>query len=267
MSLLLFNAAFSAYVVGLIHSLVSFVYKREVFYRVAVAAIGLGFALHTSFLIVLGFEKGHFPLTDLRESLAFFAWAVCLCFLIAYIRYSFKALGLFLLPLVTVLMLGTVVLKASPVPTIFKSYWIVFHTTFIFLAYGMLFVTFVSGLLYLMQERELKTKRPRTLFYRLPSLELLDELFVKFLVAGFCFMTIGLMAGIIFAEKDLVRGWQTDPKVLSAGVTWVIYLALIYLRLTAGLRGKKAALLSVAGFVSAIFAFLGANYFGGLHAF
>ncbi len=267
MSLLLFNAAFCAYVVALIHSVVSFGTKKDIFYRVAIAAVGLAFALHSGFLIVQGIEKSRFPLTDLREALAFFAWTVSLCFLISYVRYQVKALGLFLLPLVAMLMLGTVFIKESPVPRAFESYWLFFHTTFLFLAYGMLFITFIAGFLYLLQERELKSKKPKTFYYRLPSLTLLDDLFYKFLVAGFCCMTLGLLAGVIWAEKDWVSGWQGDPKVVAAVLTWCIYLVLIYFRVTAGWRGKKAALLSMAGFVSALFAFLGANYFGGLHAF
>ncbi len=267
MSSLLFNAAFCSYVVGLIHSVVSFATKKEVFHRVALWAVGLGFALHSAFLVFEGTEQAHFPLVTLKESLAFFAWTVSLCFLISHLRFGVQALGLFLLPLVAVLMLGTVFIKGSPVPRALESYWIFLHSTCIFMAYGLLFVTFIAGILYLLQERELKRKKPKTFYHRLPSLVVLDDLFHKFLVAGFCFMTVGLLAGVIWAEKDWVSGWQKDPKVLAALVTWVIYLVLIYLRVTAGWRGKRAALLSMAGFISALFAFLGANYFGGLHAF
>ena len=80
-------------------------------------------------------------------------------------------------------------------------------------------------------------------------------------------MTLGLLAGVIWAEQDWVRGWQSDPKVIAALVTWGIYLALIYLRLTAGWRGKRAALISMIGFLSVLFTFLGARYLGGLHYF
>lgn len=267
MGSLLFTAAFCSYIVGLIHSVVSFATKRDVFHQVALWAVGLGFGLHSAFLIFEGVEQSHFPLVTLKESLAFLAWTVSLCFLIAHARFGVKAMGMFLLPLVTVLMLGTVFLRNSEVPRALESYWLFIHSGCLFMAYGLLFVTFIAGCLYLLQERELKGKKPKTFYHRLPSLVLLDDLFYKFLVAGFCFMTVGLMAGVIWAERDFISGWQKDPKVLAALVTWVIYLVLIYMRVTAGWRGKRAALLSMAGFVSALFAFLGANYFGGLHAF
>lgn len=267
MGTLLWNVAFGFYLVGLFHILVGFISKKEFFFRVALASVGVGFGVHSGFLIQRAVEKGHFPLTDLRESLAFFAWTVLLCFFISYLRYRIKALGLFFLPLVAALMLGSVLIKSSPIPEILQSSWIYLHTTFLFLAYGMFFVTFIAGLLYLFQERELKNKRPKTFYYRLPSLVALDDLFYKFLIFGFSFMTLGLLAGVIWAEQDWVSGWQRDPKVIAAFATWLIYLILIYLRLTAGWRGRRAALISIAGFLSVLFTFLGAGYLGGLHRF
>lgn len=267
MSALLFDAAFGLYVVGLFHSLIAFISKKDFVFKIAIASVAGGFAFHTFFLVNRAIELAHFPITNLKDSLAFFAWTVSLCFLISYLRYRFKALGLFVLPLVAVLMLGTVFFKASPVPEILRSSWIYLHTTCLFLAYAMFFVTFVASFLYLFQEREIKSKKPKTFYYRLPSLLLLDDVFYKFLLAGFCFMTVGVLAGIIWAEQDWVQGWQRDPKVIATLITWGIYLVLIYLRISAGWRGKRAAWMSLAGFLSVLFTFLGTSYFGGLHSF
>lgn len=267
MGSLLFNSAFGFYVVGLFHSVAAFASRKDVFYRVATASVGVGFLLHSTFLIFTGIEKSQFPLTDLKEALAFFAWTVSLCFFISYLRYQIKPLGLFLLPLVTVLMLGTVFIKASPVPAILSSSWFYVHTICLFLAYGMFFITFIASIFYLFQERELKSKKPSTFYYWLPSLLALDDFFYRFLISGFCFMTLGLLAGVLWAEQDWVQGWQGDPKVVAAVTTWGIYLVLIYLRLSAGWRGKRAAIISMAGFISVLFTFLGARYLGGLHSF
>ncbi|UCF35321.1 MAG: cytochrome c biogenesis protein CcsA, partial [Acidobacteriota bacterium] len=245
----------------------AFLTKKDLFLRIALISVGVGFGCHTGFLIIRGFEKAFFPSSGLRESLAFLAWTVCLCFLIAQARYRIKALGLFLLPLVATLMLSTVFIKSSPIPDILRSSWFYLHTTSIFLAYAMFFVTFIAGILYLLQERELKSKKPKTFYYQLPSLKTIDDLFLKFLIAGFTFMTFGLIAGIIWAEKEWVQGWQKDPKVMSAMVTWAIYLLLIYLRASAGWRGRRAVLISLLGFASVVFTFLGVSFFGGQHSF
>jgi ABC-type transport system involved in cytochrome c biogenesis permease subunit len=131
----------------------------------------------------------------------------------------------------------------------------------------MFFVTFIAGVLYLLQERELKHKMPKRFYHQLPSLRVLDDLFLRFLVAGFIFMTLGLIVGFIWAEQDWVNGWHKDPMVIAAMATWLIYLLLLYARLTAGWRGRRAAWISTMGFASVLFTFLGVTYFGGQHRF
>jgi len=264
---LLFNAAFGFYAVALFHSAAAFLSRKELFFRVAIISVWIAFAFHTGFLVYRGLENSFFPMIGLRESLAFFAWTVSLCFLLANLRYRIRALAVFLLPLVAALMLSTVFIKASPIPEILRSTWVYLHSMFLFLAYGMFFFTFVASLIYFLQEQQLKSKKPSKLFYLLPSLGTLDELFSKFLIYGFVFMTLGLLAGVIWAEKEWVNGWHRDPKVIAALVTWGIYLILIYLRVTVGWRGRRAASISVLGFVSILFTFLGVSYFGGQHSF
>ncbi|MEE8584197.1 MAG: cytochrome c biogenesis protein CcsA [Acidobacteriota bacterium] len=268
MDSLLFNAAFAFYAVGVFHSIAAFATRKDSLFRIAIISHGVGFICHSVFLVVLGIDRQHFPIMNLRESLFFFAWAVSLCFQISYWRYRFRALGLFSLPLVTILMLGTAFLKSYPAPEILQSSWIYLHTTCLILAYGMFFITFISSVLYLFQQRQIKSRKPRLLLERLPALLTMDEAFKKFLIAGFCFMTVGLLAGVLWAEKEWTQGWYQDPKVISTFVTWLIYLALLYMRLSVGWRGKKAALMSLFGFLSVLFTFLGARLFsGGLHTF
>jgi len=267
MESLLFNAAFGLYVVGLFHSGAAYLSRRAVFYRVAFASVASAFVLHSLFLVQRGFERSFPAPIGQRESLAFFAWTVSLCFLFAYKRYRVPALGLFLLPLVTALMLGTTLIQSSPIPDILRSSWLYLHMTFIFLAYGMFFITFLAGLLYLIEERALKTKKPRSMTFGLPSLGALDQLFFTFLITGFLFMTMGLLVGVIWAERAWLQGWQRDPKVIASFTTWVVYLVLIYFRTTAGWRGRKAAWLSMLGFVCVLFTYLGTSFFSLQHSF
>lgn len=267
MNSLLFNIAFAFYVVGLFHSSVAFLFKRDVFFRVALAAVVIGFLFHTGFLLLVGFESAFYP-AGLRESLAFLAWTVSLCFLIAYWRYrQIQALGFFLLPLVVVLMLGTVFVKASPIPDILRSFWVYAHATFMILAHGLLLVALVAGLLYRLEERELKNKKPRRFYDRLPPLEVLDNLFQVSLLIGFGFMTLGLLTGILFAEREWAANWYEDPNSLVSLITWGIYLLLVYMRLSAGWRGRKAVWISALGYLFILSAYVGATFLGGLHRF
>lgn len=266
---LIFNAAFAFYAVGLFHSIVAFFSKGKLSFRIAIYSEVLAFVLHTAFLVAIGIELDHFPLTNLREVLVFFAWTVTLCFLLSFWRYRSQMMGMFSLPLVTTLMLGTAWIKSTnPAPEMLRSSWVYLHITCLILAYGLFFLTFITSILYLAQQRRLKSKRFNLFYDRLPPLLTMDQTFQRSLIAGFCFMTLGLLAGVIWAEEQWAAGWHTDPKVISAFVTWLIYLGLIYLRLSAGWRGKKAAMGSLLGFLSVLFTFFGARlFFEGWHSF
>ncbi len=130
----------------------------------------------------------------------------------------------------------------------------------------MLFLSFVSSLLYLLLSRQLKRKQPSSWTSRMPALQEIDELGYKALLLGFPFMTIGLLAGSVVAEERFGASFVADPKVLLSLLMWAIYLLLLYTRWSAGWRGKKAAYLASIGFVVAVCAWA-ANYLSKLHRF
>jgi ABC-type transport system involved in cytochrome c biogenesis permease subunit len=83
---------------------------------------------------------------------------------------------------------------------------------------------------------------------------------------GFPFMTLGLIFGSVVAESAYHRVDFSDPKILLSVLMWAVYLVMVYTRLSAGLRGRRAAILASAAFVAAIVAWI-ANYFSGMHRF
>jgi len=147
------------------------------------------------------------------------------------------------------------------VPELLRSRWIYIHTPLVILGYVAFFVAFSAAVLYLFQERELKLKR--VFFNRLPSLEICDDLAYRSLAVGFPLMTLGILSGALWAQQVWGVEWMSDPKILLAFVTWLIYLLLIHYRLIAGWRGKKAAYLAIVGFVGVVATFS----MSGLHAF
>ena len=130
----------------------------------------------------------------------------------------------------------------------------------------MLFLSFVSSLLYLVLSRQLKLKQASPWAARMPALQEIDELGYKALLLGFPFMTIGLLAGSVVAEERFGATFVTDPKVLLSLLMWGIYLTLLYTRWSAGWRGRKAAYLASFGFIVSVCAW-GANYLSKLHRF
>jgi ABC-type transport system involved in cytochrome c biogenesis permease subunit len=104
------------------------------------------------------------------------------------------------------------------------------------------------------------------MFSRLPSLQVIDDIGYRSLMLGFPFMTLGLIAGIVVAESTYGRIDFLDPKILLSVLMWAVYLLMVFMRLSAGWRGRRAATLASVAFVAAIVAWI-ANYFSGMHRF
>jgi len=265
MTWILFISA-TLYVLGLLHSIFGFLRKRPVFVRLALGMVSCGFIFHTVSLIFLGYETRHIPITNLSESLSFFAWCIALIFVVANIRYRISVLGAFVLPFVSALTIFSQLFWDTnrALPQLLKSKWLYFHATVAFLAYAAFFLTFVSGVFYLIQENELKTKRFRFLYFRLPSLQVCDELLRRSLYAGFVAMSLTILTGAFWAQQAWGQFWNWDPKETASLVTWGIYLVLVFCRLSSRWSGRVAAYISIIGFISIICTF-GINW--GLHAY
>jgi cytochrome c-type biogenesis protein CcsB len=245
------------YSLGLLHSIFGFFQKRQVFVRIALGMVVCGFICHTLFLVALGFERGHFPITNLPESLCFFAWCISLSFMVANFKYKTNVLGAFILPLVSLLTIISQVIweENHSVPPSLRSGLVYFHSSIAYLAYAAFFLTFVSGVLYLIQEKELKEKNFRFFYFRLPSLQVCDELLRRSLFVGFVSMSLTIVTGAIRAQQVWGSFWSWDPKETAALITWAIYLILVNYRLSSKWHGRRAAHISIIGFASTLFTF------------
>lgn len=120
-------------------------------------------------------------------------------------------------------------------------------------------IAFVAGMMYLIQERLLKSKRFSILYYKLPSLDLLDQLNQWAISAGFPLLTLGILAGAIWASDVWGSYWVWDPQRIFTLITWLFYLGMIHGRLTIGWRARKAAYLAIIGFMGVVFTFFLVN--------
>lgn len=254
------------YTLGLLHSLFGFYQKRQIFVKIALGMVACGFFCHTVFLVQLGVDSLHFPINNLSESLCFFAWCISLTFMIANWRYRINVLGAFILPLTSLLTIGSQFLweENHSIPPGLRSGWVYFHSSVAFLAYAAFLLTFISGILYLVQEYELKEKKFKFLYFRLPSLNLCDELMRRSLLFGFVAMSLTIVSGSIWAQQAWGRFWNWDPKETASLITWAIYLILLNYRFSAKWSARRGAYISIVGFVSTLFTF-GVNW--GLHKY
>ena len=136
--------------------------------------------------------------------------------------------------------------------------WI--HVLCSLLSYGAFLVAFVSGILFLIQERQLKRKTMGVLFHWLPSLGTLDRLNFRAISFGFALLSFGLLFGLVQVRVAFGRWWIADPKQYLAGAVWCSYLVLWLMRLRSTLRGRRVAFLSILGFSLVLFTFLEASH-------
>jgi cytochrome c-type biogenesis protein CcsB len=174
------------------------------------------------------------------------------------------------MPIVFLLMLISSMLsrEIKPLSPSLQSYWLGIHTVFAFLSNAAFALAFGIGLMYLVQERYVKTKNLGSLFGRLPSLQTLDEINYKLITFGFPLLTMAIITGALWAETAWGNYWNWDPRETWSLITWFIYAIVLHARLVAGWRGKRAALLSMLGFLTIIVAFFGVKLLKkGLHVF
>jgi len=248
MSILWLRVAAALYSLGLLHAILTLVRRRENFFRVALAAFGMGAVLHFVSIIEQGLASHHCPITNIYETLSMCAFLIVVLFLFVHWRYAMESLSVFVFPLVFVMTM--VATLGNPVSTwsspLLRQSWLTVHIVLVLLGMAALLLAMGGSVLYLFQERELKAKKPRKFYYRLPALGTLDELISRAMGLGFVLMTLGVIAASTWAFIELGTGWISRPSIDISFFTWGVYLALVFLRTTAGWRGRKAAIMTVA---------------------
>lgn len=221
-----------------------------------------GFFLHTVFLVVLTIKSGSVPVNNLHETLAVTGWAMAGVFFVFHLYYKVKILGVYAAPMITLIMVVSSQMPRTPLQNqeVLKSIWLAIHIVTIFLGDAALAMAFGIGILYLLQEQSIKTKKRGFFYSRLPSLDLLDTAGYASIIAGFSLLTFGLVTGVVYAKSIWGRFWSWDPKEVWSAITWIFYLALLHERLSSGMRGRRAAIMAIIGFAVLLFTFFGVNF-------
>ena len=229
--------------------------------------LGAGFAVHT-FVICYAFVKtGHVPIRNLSETLSIAGWAVAGVFLVVKYKYKLKILGTYTAPIAALAVIASSLLPGTPsqTKTVLNNFWVASHVVFLFIGEAALALACGAGILYLLQERAIKTKSRGFFFKRLPSLQLLDTTGYACIVGGFTMLTVGLVMGFVYAKSAWGRFFSGDPKEVWSGISWLIYATLLHERLITGSRGRRAAIWAIVGFFALLFTFFGVNFLLGGH--
>jgi cytochrome c-type biogenesis protein CcsB len=230
--------------------------------RWATRLLTAGCVAHILSTVHLASTEKHLPLTNMQESLSFFSLLIIAVFLIFEKRYKVTTLGSFVTPVALIMLGASSALHGGSrqLPPILQSNWFWIHALLAFVSYAAFTIAFGVAVIYLIQRHFLKTKHFGGLFQKLPPLETLDDISYRCFAIGFPMLTIAIISGAIWSEQAVGSYWVWDPKQTWSLITWFIYAALLHGRLTIGWRGKRAAILSIIGFVVLLITFFGMKH-------
>jgi cytochrome c-type biogenesis protein CcsB len=263
----------------------------------AMIASGLLFFVLCSRWII----AGYFPLSNLYESLLFLTWTLLTLYLYIESQTKSKLIGAILIPVALLingfsnLTLSPEMQKASPLVPALQSNWLMMHVSMMLLSYGTLIMGSLLSILFLVisQYREVDLKQvdetstplynimldyyeakllsPQSNVSELGKLKLLQSLdnwSYRIIGLGFPFLTIGIIAGGVWANEAWGSYWSWDPKETWALITWIVFAVYLHARITKGWEGKRTAILGGLGFFVIWICYLGVNFLGkGLHSY
>jgi cytochrome c-type biogenesis protein CcsB len=216
---------------------------------------------------------GHAPLSNLYESVVFFAWTIILIFAFVDFKYRYRIIGAFVVPFALFGMAWAQLGLNSgiqPLVPALQSNWLTYHVITCFLGYAAFTVACGVSIMYLLATRAgLKAEGSRgAILNMFPPVRLLDDINYKAIMVGFPLLTLGIVTGAAWANYAWGTYWSWDPKETWSLIVWFVYAAFLHARMTHGWVGRKAAWLSIIGFAATIFCYLGVNLLlSGLHSY
>lgn len=255
--------------------LMRMVIKKEVFGRTATIITLVGLIGHTIAIILRWIESyklgiGHAPLSNMYESLIFFAWTIILLYCIIELRTKNRSIGTFVTPLAFLAMAYasfSADADIKPLVPALQSNWLTAHVVTCFFGYAAFALAFGMSIMYLL--KRLETQEKDSSFLKLiPQKSILDDLCYQMILIGFLMLTLGIITGAVWAHSAWGTYWSWDPKETWSLITWLVYATLLHSRMIRGWRGKKLAILSIIGFACVLFTYFGVNFLlAGLHSY
>jgi ABC-type uncharacterized transport system permease subunit len=257
----LLPAALAGYVLGIVLAAVGTIQRSDLAGRAASFAFTVTWLLHSTVILHRGWAAQALPLRTRFEFLLVLGWALLGLYLYVWFRFRVNVAALVLPPLA---MLATAIALASSgadyaevVGSSTVGSWFLFHTTISTLGMAILGVAFTMALLYLFQDRALKSRKVPGLLQRLPALDQCDQLGLQALIVGFTMLTLGIITGIIVNAADHGEWISGSAKQILPLVAWAVFAVVLLARTSMGIRGRRSAYLTIAGFVIGLASVLG----------
>ncbi|MGF1509547.1 MAG: cytochrome c biogenesis protein CcsA [Myxococcota bacterium] len=251
------------YVLVAVASVIHLVRPARLAARTIAAALGATACAHLVVLVARGVQAGGLPITNLHDDFSMFSFVAASLSSILALRTKVQQVAPLSALLIAALMMA--VFTAEPtesVPATLRSGWLPVHIACAFLGNALFLMAGLVSIVFLVQERRLKGKKARWVPSgpdRLPPLETLDQVSVRLIQMGFPLLTIGLMTGALYGREFWGTYWIWDARNTLSLLIWLLYALLLHFRITIGWRGRRLALLTLAGVVATLVSMVGLN--------
>jgi ABC-type transport system involved in cytochrome c biogenesis permease subunit len=261
------------YVAALVAYAWHFAQRNPAVGRSATTILVAGALTHTFVIGMRTMEGGQVPVAGASAAISTFVWLLAIAYLYTEMTTDERAMGVFILPLLVAL---EALAAFTPSPdvrsAVLQGPLFGLHVSSLLFAYASFALAFVIGITYVLLFKEIKAKHLGFFYARLPSLQVLDRMNQRAIVIGWFFLTVGLVAGVVYAaaaraapagadDPRLQAMALQDPKIFLALVCWAVYSFELFAARRIGWGGRRTAYLSALGFSIVLLNFVPITYF------
>ena len=204
-------------------------------------------------LILLSVARGFAAPAGQGESFAAISFGSALLYLYTESRAGAYGMGAFACALTTIFaLLAAVEGPAHAIAPVLRDVWFAPHAILILLSFSSFTMSALVSTAYVLQHRQLRSKRPGGLSSRLPALDILDRMTRRATRAGFFWLSFGLLVGMILAQHAWGKAWSWDPKQCMTLLTWMLYGLALFLRRKRDWQGERVATVNLVAFASVL---------------
>lgn len=176
--------------------------RNEKWGKIGIAITIIGFLFHLGYFFTRWIASGHIPNSNMFEYTTYFGMAIVLAFIIIHFMYKLNVLGVVAMPLAVLTIAYASVFPRDIQPLIpaLQSKWLVVHVSTVALAQGILAISFVAGLLYLLKSVDQTVKSKETFWLEIVLYSLISV--AAFIILTFGFRIAGYETTFQYIDRD-----------------------------------------------------------------
>src|SRR6267142_2253823 len=235
---------------------------RELIGRLGTLLLASGLVAHYFALLERSRGLHTVPYHDLYGSMSLFGWLLALTYLGLELYHRQRSVGAFVLPFILVFFLAAHLAPADRLsPPAVHGVIFALHVTLSILAYAAFALSFVLSLIFLGEERLLRSHKVGDVVWRLPPLELLDQMSRSSVLVGLISIAIGTALGFLSVDRLPGQNSFYDPKYVITLLVLALYALYFRLAGSAAWRGARASKLCIFNFAIVVLSFTVVNLY------